>query len=148
MMETSQSEILRQILSDGSFTSIPNVGSVWPCFVGHLPDGGDMVDNAICIYDEQLEKNGRLMRSGETILHYAVQILLRTTHQDQGWLKLSQIANYLDSLVNLSVTVGSDSFVLLSATQRQGINALGIEDREPQRRFFFDAKYILSIKDI
>jgi len=148
MIELAASEILRQVFLDGLYVSLPNAGSGWPCFATHLPDGDRAVDNAICIYDELPEKDGRHMNTGEVVLHYTVQILLRTNNQSQGWLKLSQLANYLDSLANKRVTVNGDSFILLSATQRTGVDSLGVEADEPQRRWFFDTRYALSIREI
>lgn len=143
-MNDAPSEILLQALIDVGLVSLPSDGLVWPCFIGSKADVPSQLDNVLALYDEAPNKDGRLMASGDVILHHVVRIRLRSNEYSVGWNKLDTIARALDYLLNTDVTVGTNSYVLNNASLKTGVDALGLE-AGTQRRFMFELKYALTL---
>jgi len=141
------SEIMQRYLHEQDDVSFPFELGSWPCFTASLPDS-DELDNVLCLYDDYLEKDGRIMSTGEVIVHYGLVIRLRSDTHPKGWLKANQIAERLDQIYNETITLGSATYFLIhNATRRTGVNSLGLESGT-KRRFLFDTRYVITVSEI
>jgi hypothetical protein len=148
MIETAPSEIVREFLLSQLAVTIPNSGGSWPCFTASLPDGENAVDEAVCVYDDMPEKDGRLMSTSLVVLHYGIVVLLRSLDHSTGWQKINQIAGLLDLILHAPVTISSaEQFIIHNATRRSGVSSLGLESGT-KRRFMFDTRYVITVSTI
>lgn len=143
MIAVSPADILRDFLYAQAYVTMPDEAGVWPCFTNSLPDTDVSIHDAIVLYDDIPEKDGRLMNTGTVILHYAIFIRLRSLVYNEGWKKANEIATLLDSIVN--ETVGS--YQIKNATRRMGVDFSGLDSQHQasKRRFVFDTKYVLTL---
>lgn len=148
MIELPLADILREYLVGQGYGSFPNTGSLWPCFTTSLPDGDNAVDNAIAIFDDEPEKDGRHMDDGSVVLHYGLMTTVRSSVYATGWTKINQISNLYDTTVRESVVVSSaEQFTILNLTRRAGVSAFGLE-AGTKRRFLFDTRYVMTITQV
>lgn len=148
MIETPLADVLREYLFTEGECSYPNTGSVWPCFTTSLPDGDNAVDDAIAIFDDDPEKDGRHMDDGSVVLHYGLLTVVRSAFYADGWAKLNQITRLYDATVRENVTISSaEQFTILNLTRRAGVSAYGLE-AGTKRRFLFDAQYVMTITQV
>lgn len=121
----SPAEVVAQALIDSGLTFIYS-SPQWPTFIGEEPDTPDKV---VTIYDTTPVKDGRTMTDGEVILHYGLQIRIRSTNPKQGWTKLQAITDYLDGLSHKYVSMDDGNEYDINAMSNQnGILNLGKEE--------------------
>jgi hypothetical protein len=138
---------IRQILIEEHFVSSDSAAN-WFCTISYLPDGKGVRDNIVTITDTEGSKDGRIMRTGEVIIHPGFQIRVRCTDYDLGYSKILAISSFLDSLVNHIVSISIDSEVeiltIVSVSKQSGIMPMGLESAG--RRYHFSLNYIGTIK--
>lgn len=137
-MTTSVAQRLQQWLIDNGHAVDVTVdaGSAWPVFLGTLPDDVDVVDSALAVYDTSGETDGRIHRTGETIVHPGWQIRVRSMDYGVGYSKALEIAVALDGLKDASVTIGGTAFTIATISRKGSILTLGQEPNGKRRQSF------------
>ncbi len=145
MIETSIAEIIRTWLVDQQFVTLPSDADDWPCFVDSM---NDSPDDALCLYDDDPDKDGRIMKTGEVVLHYGLMIRVRSHTYLPGWQMANEIAEEFDHIYNEFVAMSSqEQYTLRSLSRRGGVIALGLEEGT-KRRFLFEAHYTVTLNEI
>jgi hypothetical protein len=116
----------------------------WFCTIAYLPDGNQTRDNIATITDTEGMKDGRIMVSGETIIHPGFQVRIRSTDYTTGYQKIYTVAKELDKLLNFAVTIDNESLLVVSVSQQGGILPMGIEPNG--RRYHFAINYNGTVK--
>lgn len=141
-MIESPAEIVREYLINQSLVSLPSNSRAWPMFVGHITDV-ERID--VCtIYDTTPLKDGRIIRSGEVIFHYGIQVATRSIEYEIGWLQDDQLQRKLCAIHNEDVIVNSITWRLLNLTKMSAA-FIGIDEI---RRNVFTANFISTIERI
>lgn len=136
---SSPADIIYALLED---LDVPQSGT-WQMFVGFLPD---FPDNAICIYDAEGTMDGRIMSSGERIIHPGVQIMVRSLGYREGWDKAEAIALLLDEQQKVSVAVESDGTYILDCVSRTSpVVSVGMEQINDRRRNGFTINMTITV---
>jgi hypothetical protein len=139
---------IRQILIEEHFVSDDSTAN-WYCTISYLPDGQGVRDNIVTITDTEGSKDGRIMRTGEVIIHPGFQIRVRCTDYNLGYSKILAIGCFLDTLVNriVSISDGGDKIETLKVTavsKQSGIMPMGLESAG--RRYHFSLNYTGTVK--
>jgi hypothetical protein len=120
----------------------------WFCTISYLPDGQGIRDNIVAITDTEGSKDGRIMRTGEVIIHPGFQIRVRCTDYNLGYSKILAIGSFLDSMVNRTVSVTNDkkteTLTIVSVSKQSGIMPMGLEPAG--RRYHFSLNYNGTVK--
>lgn len=127
------SNLIRQHLIEAGLS--PAAQAPWYCYVSFLPNDPD---NALCVFDTPGRPDGRIMRTGEQIIHPGVQIMVRSKTYLEGWKKTRQIATKLDEVRQISIALESGVPYTLVNVSRQGdIFPLGMDEADDRRRYRF-----------
>ena len=112
-------------------------------YVSFLPD---KPDEMIAIFDTAGRLDGRMMRTGEQIEHYGIQIQVRGKSYPGTYAKVRGIASFLDAVKKESVDMGSDEIYVLHNMSRSGaILPIGMETVADRRRYLFSLNYLATI---
>lgn len=130
------------IVSLAKMTS-PSSAGTWPLYISSMPDENDVPDNCGAIYDTTGLKDGRQM-NGPVIRHYGIQLRIRSTDYQTGWIKIEDISSDLDTLSS-EYTVNSIVYTIRNVSRTSPIVALGMEPGTA-RRFHFTMNYLVTIK--
>jgi hypothetical protein len=133
---------IRQILIEEQFVTDDSTKN-WFCTISYLPDGQGVRDSIVAITDTEGSKDGRIIRTGEVIIHPGFQIRVRCTDYDLGYSKILAIGKFLDSLVNRTVSILSgektETLIIVSVSRQSGVMPMGLEPAG--RRFHFSLNY-------
>lgn len=144
-MSAPPSDIVRQLLLDDSLAG--DVGESWPVYVGSLPD---QPDNAIAVFDTAGTQEGRIMASGEKIIHPGIMVVVRNQDYIAGMSKTVAIARALDGVrgrfVQTVVDGNTEDWKILNISRQGDVNPLGIGDDDRQR-YHFSVNAITTIKE-
>lgn len=138
-MSLPPSFFIRSIL--GQLTTAPLVtrpiaNAAWPCWLANMPDGTDVNVNAVCCYDDQGVKQGKLARTREVVERRAVQIMVRASDYKDGYTKGWSIALRLDDVVRQGFDIDGDGYSI-PAIRRSGFFPLGQDPVIKKPRFWF-----------
>jgi hypothetical protein len=89
--------VLALLVEDGICHKVaPNESKkyTWPGFYSTMPDGEDVKNNAICVYDTSPVFFNRDMLTGEASYRYGIQIRCRALNYDEGWQKMEEIDSF------------------------------------------------------
>ena len=140
-------DIISQWLADAGHGFKPeSKPKEWPVFVGRSPDGSDVVDDIITVYDTTGKQDGRIMKTGENINHPGLQIAVRSMFYTSGHNKLTGIAKGFDSIKNVDVSVGTNNYTILSVS-RGTIIPVG-QETSGRTRFLFTLNVFATFKEI
>jgi len=144
-MNDSPARILKQWLIDNGYGVDPETDPVsdWPIYVGQMPDTRSVKDRAIAIYDPAGTSEGRIQRTGETVIHPGLQIRVRDREYEDGYRKTSEISVALDDMLWEYTLVNSTDYVI-QAVHKTPIIPLGPEP-EGRRRTEFIINAIATI---
>ena len=147
VLETSPATLLSYYTINVITLQDPSGIAVWPAYLGSLPDGDEVPDNAGCFYDTYGWKDGRVS-DGDTIEHYGVQVKIRSKEYEDGWAKIEQIAAAYDGINHYyPITVDGDSFILYNVSRYGSTMTLGVEPGT-KRRWAFTANFLVSVKQV
>jgi hypothetical protein len=117
--------------------------SVWPIFVGFLPD---QPDEAICVYDTAGFSDGRLMGDGTQIEHPGVQIRVKGKTYLETYGKIKEISLLLDAQHDAVVSPAEGETYIIQNISRQGtIMPLGLEEAGGRRLHHFTINAVLTL---
>jgi len=120
---------LLQFVLIGEGAGVQPPAAPWPIYVGRLPDGSNIEDQAIAVYDTEPRQDGRLM-AGEKIEHPGMQFRVRADDYQTGFQKLSAIAAILDSVKNQAVLGDSlNAYTVNAITRIGGVIPIGTDDQ-------------------
>lgn len=134
------SQIIIQALVDTGDVEAVDNSSDWQAFSGLMPDNPTFnTDNVVAVYDTTPITQGRDHTSGETLLHWGIQVLLRSAASNDaaGQTKIMDIATTFDeTILNTTVTIDSNTYTLFAITRISGPFTLGGTSDASRRRKF------------
>lgn len=138
-MTHSGAQIIRAHMITLGLVSSHDTGS-WRSFYSRMPDEPD---NAVCFYDMEPQKQGRIIRTGEVIKKPRVMIQVRSKSFNDGWAKAQELNDAIEAIKRNEVTVaGTDEdpdslyFLLNVLSEQGGASPLGQEDTNKKREYF------------
>ncbi len=136
----SPADVIYQVLLD--LNLISNSGK-WQGYVSFLPD---TPDDAVCVYDTAGRMDGRLMATGEQIIHPGIQIRVRGLSYAEVWEKTNELARELDSMGRVLVALSSsEAYTLLNVSRTGDIIPVGIEEENGRRRHHFTVNAVVTL---
>ncbi len=126
---------LGQDTGDLGLVTMPAQNADWPVYIANMPDGADVRNNIVALYDQENPKQGRLMR-GEVIERQAVQVLVRSQHYPVGSAHMRAITRALDDVRRLGIDTGTHLFFVPNIA-RGGVLPLGQDKESEKRRYMF-----------
>jgi hypothetical protein len=139
-MSSPNADILRQIIIDNDLGSD---NGTWPVFTGFLPDDSDA---AICVYDTTGTKDGRIMRTGESIIHPGAQVRVRSGIYPDALKRIQEIAETLEAAFGITVDQPPDSYYIQNISRTGDLLYMGVELAGDRRRFNFTLNVILTVR--
>lgn len=134
-LSKSPATILQALLVAEEVFGDPEASSpTWPCFVGFTPDAS--VDDVGTVYDTAGYDDGRLMPTGEYLMHHGVQIRVRAQDYDTAWSKISEVAEALKDVVRADVEIEDATFTIHNVKQAGPPLSLGVEEGTKRRSLF------------
>lgn len=139
-MSKSPAMIVQALLTapSGASVSTPESGGDWPVYIGSMPDGQGVPDNAVAVYDTEGRTFYRLLASGRTVSGFGVQIKVRALAYDEGWELLKELAEALDAVHRQTIEVNAESCKVDTIIQTSPVIALG-QDGERRALFTYNA---------
>jgi len=117
----------------------------WPISVAILPD---TPDEAVCAYDTGGRMDGRILRTGEQIVHPGIQIRVRGKDYLASYAKIRAIALLLDLQNDILVAFSDEEVYVIQNVSRTGdILPLGIEDIDGRRCHNFTMNAVLTLRE-
>lgn len=112
-------DVLAKALADTGLLMRPSAAAdgvplVWPVYVGHIPKAPD---NTVAVYDTSGVKEGRIMRTGATVIKPGWQVRVRGTAKRVVDGKMYAIRHALDAIRRRNVALGEEFYVIMSVTQ-------------------------------
>ncbi len=149
--DNTPAELIRSALLISGEVTFPPLNVVWPCFVDHFPDSseGPLAHDlaAVCIYDTAGTRDGRIMRTGESVQHPGWQVRVRGLIHKSTYIKIKCIKEYLDTVLRLQVEISPFLYTIQAVTVTGNIISLGRE-LGGQRRVEFTLNGTLSFTPI
>jgi hypothetical protein len=136
-LQTSPAYILKQFIiaeGIGSMTN-PSAGNDWPLYISSTPDGSGIKTNLGVLYDSVPLKDGRLM-DGPVIVHYGIQLRIRSQKHLDGYTKAEEIAAALDGIANGTITINAKDYIIVNVSRSGPPISLGAEKGTTNRRLF------------
>jgi len=113
----------------------------WALFVSSLPD---KPTKAGVVYDTDGLKDGRIATSGESIIHHGVQLRVRSNDYVEGFAKIEDAVNLISTIKNISVVIGSKTYIINSVSQTSSIISLGVEEGTG-RRISWTCNFLMTL---
>ena len=114
----SPAEILANYLIAQSYGVAPplpiNPTGIWPVFVNFQPPEGEL---AICVYDTAAVADGRIQRTGTTIQHPGIQLLVRAIDEKVCYDKAFTLYKALGTIQNVSVSASGTPYTIYNAAE-------------------------------
>ncbi len=129
----------------GSMTD-PVDNSDWPLYVSYTPDNDDVKTDLGVMYDTSPLKDGRISE-GEVINHFGIQLKIRTDNHVQGYVKAEEIANALDEVLNDSIIINSNEYLIHNVSRQGAPISLGVEKGTKNRRLF-TVNFLVTMKRV
>ena len=124
----------------------PSDGDTWPLYDSFLPDGPQVETDCGAIYDTSGIADERYM-SGPTIPHEGIQIRIRSSEKNTGYVKIEDIANALDAVTLDSFEIVALEYELQNVSRSSPIASLGVEPGT-KRRYHYTVNYLLTIREL
>lgn len=125
----------------------PNTKEAWPLYIGHMPDNKNVRDDAGSIKDSPGTLDGKDMRSGEVYQHFGLQIRIRSTDYEEGWIKVANVAAGLDGIQSgTSIIVNGTTYSFWNFSRTSTVIDLGREETG-KRRERFAVNFVLAIRE-
>ncbi len=105
MTNHSPAYILFLYLVEEGFITKSSQKKNWKGSYATMPPLSQESPGMVCLMDMGGNKDGRLMGSGETITHPAIQLRVRHADYNQAFKKISEIVNHLDTLHKQTVSI-------------------------------------------
>lgn len=121
----SPAHILQRLIIDLGLGSLPP-SLAWPVYIGSEPDGTNIPDNVITVYNTDWRDHGRTMTDGHRQGMEGFQVRVRSQTQPVGYNKAHAIAIALDEQVyQRIVTIDGVSYLVHAISRSGGVLDLG-----------------------
>ena len=129
-----QSDIVRHLIINLGYASLPSGGNDWPTYIAKEPD---TPDNCITIYDTEGRQGPRDMPTGRRQENHGFQIRVRSSDQLTGYAKARTLAVALDESVRLNnVIIDSSTYIVYVVSRSGDVNYLGRDSSQGYRNLF------------
>jgi hypothetical protein len=135
--------VIRQLLLDLAICQDDSQAD-WFVTITYLPDNAQVRDNIVAVTDTEGNKDGRIMATGETIIHPGCQIRVRSTDYMTGQQKIKQIQTAFDKVHNYVTEIEGVIAHIQTISQQGGIMPMGMDSTG--RRYHFSLNYIATVK--
>jgi hypothetical protein len=105
----------------------------WPAFVDNEPDGDDIPDNVVTVYNTSGQAFPRTMVDLERIEYSGIQVRVRSENEVLGYRKAKQIAKALDKILDALVSIEGTDYHLHTIIRDSTILPLGKESETSSR---------------
>lgn len=122
-------QIVSECLRTKLVGSNPRQGAPWPVFVGRIPNEPA---SCIAVHRDAYPTEGRHHRTGETQHHDGLQIRVRHERYAEAQAKIQEIAESLDAVARMEVSVGTKRYRIQSVTQLMTPAFIGPDDNARQ----------------
>lgn len=143
----SPASLLYKFLLDAGFLpSVPENGiqtGEWSSFIGYMPE---TPDSAVCFYDTQGMMDGRIMRTGEKIVHPGVMIRFRSRSYGGAWDKATLARDALDALSWASVDFQDETWLIQCVSRTSDVVSMGLDPADDRRRHNFTINAIMTLR--
>jgi hypothetical protein len=149
-MDHAPEYILSQYFIDEGILTEPGQSGIWEVFVGLLPDdevANGIPDDIVAIIGASDNKDGRIMKTGESIIHEGIQLMVRAVNYNTGWAKAKSLRTAMDGIKRDTVTISGSDYRIDSVTIASGPVAIGQED-STKRRELFSLNVLVTLKEI
>lgn len=137
-LDHAPAKIVQQLLVDLVLGTLPADGDDWPVYEQKEPDGPNVPDDIITVYDT-VGRMGDSGPFGKRFGFHGIQIRIRAASYAAGWAKANAIAKAMDETINYdTVTIGSDVYTVVNLNRTADIASLG-------RHTHFSNRYIFTI---
>lgn len=128
----SQAEIIRYLIIDLGYGTLPADGGSWPVYAHKMPDAPD---SCIATYSTTGLKHGRAQIDGEVQEHPGVQIKTRAANGSVGRDKAHNTMIALDAVKQRQVSVGGSAYLVNGISRGGDVVPLG-EEPSSKRKLF------------
>jgi hypothetical protein len=152
-MKHSPADIVRYYVAGTGICSMPTDAVAWPGYTNYLADA---IDNAILFTDTNGTKDGRINRTGETVEHPGLQVLVRGTDQQTAWQRIDIISKLFDATSHQIVAISPETYEIIAIHRKYSVIPLSTEEHykalERQgkeiklRRFIFVLNAIMTLE--
>lgn len=119
----------------------------WPLYISHMPDGKNIEVNCGAVYDTAGLIDGNKLPSGEVTQHPGIQLRIRSSSYETGFIKIEAVAASLDAIYRDTVEIDSVTYQIQNLKKTTPVIPLGPE-RGTKRRFLFTVNYLLTLKKV
>lgn len=142
LLEHSPARIVQELLIGAGLATDPerSINGAWPAYVGREPD---RPDELIRVSNTQGRDFGTTQVDGELQEHQGIQILIRSTSEERGYLKAQRIAVFLDAVKRSLVEItqeeagtGTSEYILHAITRSSNVMSLGLDAPVGKRHLF------------
>lgn len=136
--------VVRQLLIDESLFE-SDLGEDWAIFVSSLPAEPR---RAACVYDSTPVADGRLMATGELVMHYGIQLRVRSPSYDEGRLHAQLAVDALAAVAQQAVTVSGTVYTVAAVSLASGVFPAGYDDADSGgRRMNWTANFLVTLSE-
>ena len=129
-------KIILQYLLDQALATQFDADSAWPVYLNYMPDGSDVVQNCLAVYDTSGVIDGRLQYDGVFQEGHGVQIKIRAIDDNTCRNKANTIRNNFDTVVlRKIVTVDGTDYLLQAINRTSDILRLGPRKETNSREY-------------
>lgn len=140
----SPAEILYELLLDMQIGSDSQANADWPLYISFVPAAPD---NAIVVYDTAGEDNGRLMATGERIVHPGVQVRIRAANYQEAYRKAKYVSFRLAEVRRVEVVVSTARvYIVHNISQPGDIMPMGLVTEGDRNNYNFTVNVMLTIE--
>jgi hypothetical protein len=146
----SAADVVRYLLITKGYGSDPDASPVrsWPIYVASEPDGEDVQDDVITIYDTTGKLGPRNSPEGTRSSHPGIQVRVRASTHPIGFAKARAIATALDKeCTQQSIDVGADTYIVNAVTRTTEVIPLG-KDATTGKRSVFTLNGLVSYRQL
>lgn len=117
-MTHSPAEIIRQLLLELGYVTLPESSEDWPCYVSSMPQGEGVPNDVVCVTDTAGVQRTRTL-NGRNHVAYGIQVRSRSLDYSSAYQRVSQIAEEFESVHRKFIMVG-DTVYWIDAIYQSG----------------------------
>ena len=91
--------------------------------------------------------DGRLMNTGENVIHKGVQLMVRAEAYNTGYQKTQAIATALEGVDGDQITIETKTYQIDNVSQTTAVVVLGQEEGS-KRRELFSVNFLITLKEV
>lgn len=136
----SPAQLLRQHLINES-VFVDSQTADWSAFVSSSPHSPTRIG---VLYDTTGLEDGRLMGTGEVIIHHGIQIRVRSEDYEAGWKKITEVTQRMAEAKNEVLVLSSIKYTIHNVSLASPIVALGAEKGSTRNQIWV-SNFLLTV---